>query len=166
MSRSERAGADSELTSALLTDTHVHLNLKAYRKDRSEVIARAQNAGVAFMVNVGFDLATSRASIELAEEHEFMRASVGLHPHSASDLDDDLFAHLSELASSPTVVAVGETGLDYYRDLSPRNDQKWAFRRQIQLARELKLPLISTTGTHSTTCSPSSKMRARARSAG
>ena len=81
MPRSERAGADSELMSPLLTDTHVHLNLKAYRKDRPEVIARAQDAGVAFMVNVGFDLATSRASIELAEEHEFMRAPVGLHPH-------------------------------------------------------------------------------------
>ncbi len=142
MSQSERSGADSEPGSPLLTDTHVHLNLKAYRKDRPEVIARARGAGVAFMVNVGFDLATSRASIELAEEHEFMRASVGLHPHSASDLTDDLLAQLSELASHSEVVAVGETGLDYYRDLSPRDDQKWAFRRQIRLARELLLPLI------------------------
>ena len=142
MPRSERIGADSEPESPLLTDTHVHLNLKAYRKDRPEVIARALGAGVGFMVNVGFDLATSRASIELAEEHEFVRASVGLHPHSASSLTDDLLAHLSELASHPMVVAVGETGLDYYRDLSPREDQKWAFRRQIGLARKLKLPLI------------------------
>ena len=142
MSRSERVGADSEQKSPLLTDTHVHLNLKAYRKDRPEVITRAHAAGVAFMVNVGFDLATSRASIELAEEHEFMSASVGLHPHSASDLTDDLLAQLSELASHAQVVAVGETGLDYYRDLSPRDDQKMAFRRQIGLARELGLPLI------------------------
>ncbi len=135
-------GADSEPKSPLLTDTHVHLNLKAYRKDRPEVIARALGAGVGFMVNVGFDLATSRASIELAEEHEFIRASVGLHPHSASTLTDDLLAHLSKLASHPTVIAIGETGLDYYRDLSPRDDQKRAFRRQIGLARELNLPLI------------------------
>ena len=142
MLRSERTGADGELKPPLLTDTHVHLNLKAYRKDRPDVIARALGAGVGFMVNVGFDLATSRASIELAEQHEFMRASVGLHPHSASDMDDDLLAHLSELASGPTVIAIGEIGLDYYRDLSPRDDQKLAFRRQIALARELDLPLI------------------------
>jgi TatD DNase family protein len=142
VSLSERSGAGSELGSPFLTDTHVHLNLKAYRKDRPEVIARAHGAGVAFMVNVGFDLVTSRGSIELAEEHEFVRASVGLHPHSASDLNDDLFAQLSELAAHPKVVALGETGLDYYRDLSPRDDQKWAFRRQIGLARELQLPLI------------------------
>ncbi len=142
MSQSERSGAYGEPGFPLLTDTHVHLNLKAYRKDRPEVIDRARGAGVAFMVNVGFDLATSRASIELAEEHEFVRASVGLHPHSASDLTDDLLAQLSELASHAKVVAVGETGLDYYRDLSPRDDQKWAFRRQIRLARELRLPLI------------------------
>jgi len=142
VSRSERIGADSEPASPVLMDTHVHLNLKTYRKDRPEVIARARDAGVAFMVNVGFDLKTSRASIELAEEHEFVRASVGLHPHSASELDDDLLAQLSELASHPKVVALGETGLDYYRDLSPRDDQKRAFRRQIGLARELQLPLI------------------------
>ncbi|MCK4916340.1 MAG: TatD family hydrolase, partial [Candidatus Eisenbacteria sp.] len=142
MLRSERIGADSEPKSPLLTDTHVHLDLKAYRKDRPQVIARALDAGVGFMVNVGFDLATSRASIELAEEHEFVRASVGLHPHSASTLTDDLLAQLSKLASHPTVIAIGETGLDYYRDLSPRDEQKRAFRRQIELARELNLPLI------------------------
>ena len=142
MPRTERVGADNERRSPLLTDTHVHLDLKAYHKDRPEVIARAIGAGVGFMINVGFDLETSRASIELAKKHEFMRASVGLHPHSASDLDDDLLADLSELASHPTVIAVGETGLDYYRDLSPRDDQKRAFRGQIELARELMLPLI------------------------
>jgi len=138
----DRVGAAGEQGSPLLTDTHVHLNLKAYRKDRTEAIARAKAAGVGFMINVGFDLTTSRESIELAEEHEFIRASVGLHPHGASDMDDDTLARLSELAAHPSVVAVGETGLDYYRDLSPRDEQKRAFRRQIQLARKIGRPLI------------------------
>ena len=138
----ERIGADTEHMSPLLTDTHVHLNLKAYRKDRREVISRAMQAGVGFMINVGFDLTTSRESIELASEHEFIRASVGLHPHGASDLNDETLEQLSQLASHRTVVAVGETGLDYFRDLSPREDQQRAFRRQIRLARELDLPLI------------------------
>lgn len=138
----ERLGADSERMTSLLTDTHVHLNLKAYRKDRRDVIARARDAGVGFMINVGFDLATSLESIAIAEEHEFIRASVGVHPHGASDLSDDTLERLAELATHRTVVAVGETGLDYYRDLSPRDDQRRAFRRQIQLARELGRPLI------------------------
>lgn len=126
----------------LLTDTHLHLNLKAYRKDRPEVIERARRAGVGFMINVGFDLATSRESVELAEGRPFMRATVGVHPHSASDLDDDALSRLSELAERPCVVAVGETGLDYYRDLSPRDEQQRAFREQIRLARRLNLPLV------------------------
>ena len=142
MPTGDRIGTAGEQGSPLLTDTHVHLNLKAYRKDRTEAIARAKAAGVGFMINVGFDLDTSRESIELAREHEFIRASVGLHPHGASEMNDDTFAQLSELASHSSVVAVGETGLDYYRDLSPRDEQKHAFRRQIRLARELRRPLI------------------------
>lgn len=126
----------------LLTDTHVHLDLRDYDGDRTVVISRALEAGVGYMVNVGFDLETSEASVVLAEEHDFVRASVGLHPHGASAMDDDLFERLTRLASNERVVAVGETGLDYYRDLSPRADQQWSFRRQIRLARELDRPLI------------------------
>jgi TatD DNase family protein len=140
--RNERIGADGGSESPLLTDTHVHLNLKAYNKDRREVIARALNAGVGFMVNVGFDLKTSRESVDLARQHGFIRASVGLHPHGASDMDDELLSTLEGLASEEVVVAVGETGLDYFRDLSPREDQRQAFRLQIRLARKLGLPLI------------------------
>lgn len=129
-------------TSPLLIDTHVHLNLKAYRKDREEAVARARRAGVAFMVNVGFDLETSRASIELAEAHDFIRASVGVHPHDASTLDEGALDELRDMAAHPRVVAVGETGLDYYRDLSPRDEQRRAFASQLDLAIELDLPVI------------------------
>jgi TatD DNase family protein len=125
-----------------LVDTHAHLNLKAYRKDRPETIRRAADAGVRFIINVGFDLKTSVESVELANSDPSIRASVGVHPHDASSLDDDLLAKLRTLAGSPAVVAVGETGLDYYRDLSPRDDQRRAFRKQIGLARDLGLPLI------------------------
>lgn len=125
-----------------VVDTHVHLNLDSYDGDREEVIARARAAGVEFMVNVGFDVATSRESIELARSHEFIYASVGVHPHDAASLDDGALDELRRLARRPKVVAIGETGLDYYRDLSPREDQRAAFRSQIRLSRELGLPLI------------------------
>lgn len=94
------------------------------------------------MVNVGFTLATSRESVALAESHEFIYASVGLHPHDAGDMTDALLDEFRTLARHPKVVAIGETGLDYYRDLSPREAQEAAFRSQIRLARELELPLI------------------------
>jgi TatD DNase family protein len=125
-----------------LSDTHVHLNLDAYSSDRDDVIARAFEAGVELMVNVGFDLETSLASIKLAESFDPIYASAGLHPHDATRFDDDLAAELKRMAGHAKTVAVGETGLDYYRDLSPRGDQKAAFREQIRLARDLGLPLI------------------------
>jgi TatD DNase family protein len=126
----------------LLTDTHVHLDLRDYYRDRREVIDRARGAGVGYMINVGFDIGTSQASVALAEEHDFIRASVGVHPHGASESDDDLLRRIEGLASHERVVAIGETGLDYYRDLSPREDQQRSFRRHIRMARELGLPLI------------------------
>jgi TatD DNase family protein len=128
--------------SRCLSDTHAHLNLSDYESDRAEVIERARAAGVGFIVNVGFDLATSRESVALAGAHDFIYASVGLHPHEAATLDDGLLDALRLAARSPKVVAIGETGLDYYRNLSPAADQERAFRSQIRLARELGLPLI------------------------
>lgn len=135
----ENARAHSEPP---ITDTHVHLNLDSYDGDREEVIARARAAGVEIMVNVGFNLATSRESVALAESAEFIYASVGVHPHDAATVTDDLLDELRRLAGHPKVVAIGETGLDYYRDLSPRGAQEAAFRSHIRLARELELPLI------------------------
>jgi TatD DNase family protein len=135
----EDAGAG---TIPAITDTHVHLNLDSYDGDRDEVIARARDAGIGLMVNVGFNLATSRESVALTESHEQIYASVGLHPHDAAEMTDALLGELRTLAHHPKVVAIGETGLDYYRDLSPRDAQEAAFRSQIRLAKELELPLI------------------------
>ena len=125
-----------------ITDTHAHINLDSYDRDRDEVIARAHAAGVCFMVNVGFTLDTSRESVALAESNAFIYASVGVHPHEAAAVTDDTIDELRRLAGHPKVVAVGETGLDYYRDLSPRDAQEAAFRLQIRLAGELGLPLV------------------------
>jgi TatD DNase family protein len=133
---------DRASTAPPITDTHAHLDLDPYDGDRDEVIARARAAGVELIVNVGFNLETSRASIGLAESHDFIHASVGLHPHDAAQMSEGLIDELRTLARHPKVVAIGETGLDFYRDLSPRGAQEDAFRRQIRLAKELGLPLI------------------------
>jgi TatD DNase family protein len=126
----------------LLADTHAHLNLDDYGSDRDEVVERARAAGVGLIINVGFDPATSNESIALAETHAFIYASVGLHPHHAASLTDDILDQYERLAAHPKVVAIGETGLDHYRDLSPRDDQERAFRAQIRLAKKVELPLI------------------------
>jgi TatD DNase family protein len=136
------AGKATSRPGHVLTDTHVHLNLKDFSRDRDEVIARALEAGVGLMINVGFDLATTRGSIELAEQHDFIYATAGIHPHEASSYNHETEKELRELAAHPRVVAIGEIGLDYYRNLSPRGDQLRAFRAQIRLARELGLPLV------------------------
>ncbi len=126
----------------MLVDTHLHLDLKDYNQDREAVIERARAAGVRFMVNIGFDLKTTRGSIALAEKHDFIYASAGLHPHDAKLWNHSFETELEELARHPRVVAIGETGLDFYRNLSPRGDQIRAFRGQIRMAKRLGLPLV------------------------
>jgi TatD DNase family protein len=135
-------GAVSPGGAAALFDTHLHLDLKDYERDREAVIERARSAGVRFMVNVGFDLKTTRGSIALAEKYDFIHASAGLHPHDAKLWNHAFEGELEDLARHPRVVAIGETGLDFYRDLSPRGDQVRAFRGQIRLAKRLGLPLV------------------------
>jgi TatD DNase family protein len=116
--------------------------MKNYNKDRREVIARAAEAGVEYIINASFDLPSSRQAVELAEEYDNLYAAVGVHPHDANQLDDETLKALRDLAAHPKVVAIGETGLDYYRDLSPRPTQKSAFEKQLSLSREVELPII------------------------
>lgn len=125
-----------------MIDTHAHLDFKDFDKDRNEVIRSSHNNGVKFIINIGVDLVTSQASIKLAEEYDFIYATVGYHPHDSKDLNDDIFNELRELVRHPKVVAIGEIGLDFYRDLSPREIQKEAFVRQLDLADELGLPVV------------------------
>ena len=128
--------------SLTLVDTHAHLDFSKFDADRTAVIERARAAGVAAIVNVGTDLHSSRLAVELAEQYGSVYAAVGMHPHGAKGLDGATLAGLRELAQKPRVVAVGEIGLDYYRDLSPRDVQRRAFRAQLAWAAKLGKPVI------------------------
>lgn len=125
-----------------MIDTHAHLDFNDYKKDREDVFNRARKIGVEKIVNIGADLEGSRRSVELAEKYDFIYASVGIHPHEADTLDEDSLAELKKLAASPKVKAIGECGLDFYYDNSPRKIQKAAFKKEIELALELDLPLV------------------------
>jgi TatD DNase family protein len=123
-------------------DSHAHLDDRKYDADRHAMLMRARQQGVIGIINVGYDLASSKRSVALAEKYDFIYAAVGIHPHDAKEADDAAFAELRKMAAHPKVVAIGEMGLDYYRDLSPRLDQQRVFLRQIDLAKETGLPVI------------------------
>jgi TatD DNase family protein len=125
-----------------LIDSHAHLDDARFDADREQVLARARAGGVELMITIGADLESSRQSVALAEGHPFVYAAVGIHPHDAPSLDDAALATLREWAHHPRVAAIGEIGLDYYRDLSPRLAQQAAFERQLDLAAELGKPVI------------------------
>jgi TatD DNase family protein len=122
-----------------LIDSHCHLEML---DDADWAVEQARAAGVGTVVSIGIDAASSRLAVGFAERLEGVYATVGLHPHDASRLDDALLAELEKLAAHPRVVAVGECGLDFYRDLSPRDAQRRAFSAQIELARRAGLPLV------------------------
>lgn len=126
----------------MLFDTHVHLNDKKYADDLMEVIDRAKNEGVKYMLVAGYDQVSNQRAIELAEKYEFIYAAVGWHPVDAIYLTDELFDQLKEQLNHSKVVAVGECGLDYHWDTSPVDIQKEVFVKQIQLAKEINKPLI------------------------
>jgi TatD DNase family protein len=123
-------------------DTHAHLDVKQFDKDRQEVIEHAFSHGVEKIINIGFDLKSSQNSVHLAEEYEQIYAAVGFHPHDAKDLTEQSLGQIEKLASHTKVVAIGEIGLDFYRNLSSQADQIRAFKKQIALAKELKLPIV------------------------
>ena len=126
----------------MLVDSHCHLQDPGFDADRDEVLERARRAGVSAFVVVGTDLESSRRAVDLADSHSDVYAAVGLHPHDAKHLDDRTLGALERLADSPKVVAVGEIGLDLYRKLSPPDVQMDTFRRQLELARRLSLPVV------------------------
>ena len=126
----------------MLADTHCHLDFPEFNPDREEVIARAQSQGIDFIVNIGSSLAGSRVSLELSRRYDFIYASVGLHPHEADKYDQNTHAELVELAKCDKVVAIGEIGLDYYRNYSKAENQKKLFSSLLKLAKERNLPVI------------------------
>jgi TatD DNase family protein len=125
-----------------LFDTHAHLHFPDFAGDLDAVLMRAAAAGVRRMVTVGTDPATSRAALALAGAREGVWASAGIHPHDAAAADEAAYAEIERLARDPRVVAVGEIGLDFFRDLSPRPAQAAVFRRLLDVARRVAKPVI------------------------
>ena len=126
----------------MFIDTHAHIQMTEFDADREETLARAKSSGIELMVTVGYHLEASQRAVEAAHRYSQVYASVGIHPHDAKHYDEKAGQALRELAGSPKVVAIGEAGLDFFRDRSPRPAQVEAFRRQIRLANERRLPLI------------------------
>ncbi len=125
-----------------LTDTHVHLNMKDFQDDLNDVIERAHRQNVKQMVNIGYNIKSSEESLTLANKYAFIYAAVGVHPHDAKKVEGDYLKRLENMAKEKKVIAIGEIGLDYYRDLSPRDVQKRIFEEQLELAISLELPVI------------------------
>jgi TatD DNase family protein len=126
-----------------LIDSHAHIYYRDYAGDFEEMLQRAADAGVAAMLVVGTDIESCRESVELADKYPQLYAAVGIHPHDAGRITDACYDIIRELAlSSPKVVAIGEIGLDFYRDRSPRTDQERVFRTFLRMAKELGKPVI------------------------
>jgi TatD DNase family protein len=137
-----------------LIDTHCHLEMDAFNPDREEVIKRAHEAGIEAIITIGSDLEGNRGGLELSQKYDFMYSSVGFHPHDAKDFTEEIFTQIKEWATqfeiqNPNskfrggkVVAIGEIGLDYHYDNSPREVQREVFVKQLQLAKALDLPAI------------------------
>ena len=126
----------------MLIDTHVHLNDEQYDEDLSEVISRAREAGVDRMFVVGFDTKTIERTMELIDEYDFIYGIIGWHPVDAIDFTEERLEWIESLAQHPKIIGIGEMGLDYHWDKSPADVQKEVFRKQIALAKRVKLPIV------------------------
>jgi len=126
----------------MLVDTHCHLDFPQFDPDRESVLKRAIDADVSRLVNVGADLKSSLASCELADKFAEIFAAVGVHPHDADNFTPQLKSRIALLAKNNKVAAIGEIGLDFFRNLAKADNQKTAFRELIKLAKDLGLPVI------------------------
>lgn len=126
----------------MLIDSHVHLDDKKFDGDREILIENLRNNNVELVINIGADLETSIASVDLADKYGVIYAAVGVHPHSASEVNTQVMEKLRELAQNKKVIAIGEIGLDFFYDNSPRDVQRKWFKEQLKLAKELDLPVI------------------------
>jgi TatD DNase family protein len=126
----------------MFIDTHAHLEMVQFDVDRDEVIQRAKDAGLLTILTVGSSLEGSFKAIDIAKKYNFIHAAVGIHPHESASVDERQFADLQKLADDPDVIAIGETGLDYFKKYSPAEVQISLFKKHIRLAREIKKPVI------------------------
>lgn len=125
-----------------LVDTHAHLDSPQYNQDREQVLSRALSAGVTTVITVGTDIQSSRQAAAIAHGHQGVYAAVGIHPHDAAQSTADDLKELESLCQKPSVVALGEMGLDFYRNLSPPARQRDVFVAQLELAKRLQKPVI------------------------
>jgi len=125
-----------------LTDTHCHLNFNTYREDLQDVLSRAEAIGIKRILVPAIDLETSLEVLRLVDTYEMLYAAVGVHPNSSQTWNSNSAGELESLASHPKVVAIGEIGLDYYRDTAPKNIQIDVLKKQLQIAGRKKLPVI------------------------
>jgi len=123
-------------------DSHAHLDMKAFDRDREEVLDRAAEGNLSHVITVGIDLDSSRRALNLAESHGFVYAGVGYHPHHAQGCSEADLENLARMASKPKIVAWGEIGLDFFRQHSSRDEQLEVFTRQLEIASDLNLPVI------------------------
>lgn len=123
-------------------DSHAHYDDTKFKKDRDKLLQKLNKNGIDYIVNVAADIKSSEKSIELAEKYDFVYASVGVHPHDVKDLDEEDVCKLYGMSQRDKVVAIGEIGLDFYYDHSPKDIQKDWFIEQIELAKEVELPII------------------------
>ena len=126
----------------MLIDSHAHLDDTRFDKDRDELIKSLKDVGVDLVINPGADLQSSIKSVSLSEQYDNIYAAVGIHPHEAKEMDESTLEVLKSFANREKVVAIGEIGLDYYYDNSPRDIQKHRFIEQLDLAKEVDLPVI------------------------
>lgn len=128
----------------MIFETHAHYDDRQFDDDRENLLEGMQEAGIGRIVNIGADLESTRFSIELADKYPFIYAAAGVHPSDAHQLNEDNFKKLAAWTAHPRVVAVGEIGLDYYwvKETEARKNQQYWFRRQLDLAREAKLPVV------------------------
>lgn len=123
-------------------DSHAHIDGERFDEDRDLVLARAKANGIDFIMNPGADLESSIRAVELAAAHDMVYAAVGIHPHDAASMDAHMLGMIELLSKKPKVKAIGEIGLDFHYDFSPRDVQRKWFREQLRLAKRLKLPVI------------------------
>jgi TatD DNase family protein len=125
-----------------LIDTHAHVHVDAFDRDRADIYTRAREAGVVRLINVGYDLGSSAASIDLAQSEPWIYATAGIQPHYASETGPPQLHELERLLRMPKVVALGEIGLDYHHDRAPRPGQRSLFEDQLALARAQRMPVV------------------------
>ncbi len=127
----------------MLIDSHAHLDDERFEEDRDDLIKSFKENNIDYVVNVAADYKSSIESINLSKEYENIYATVGVHPHDVKDLSEEMLLEIEQMAvNNDKVVAIGEIGLDYYYDNSPREDQKYWFEKQLQLAKKLNLPVV------------------------